>query len=202
MSQTPSDIWIDISYYFHEVYNCIHLKAFLASLPVVYTMHFLGEWHLFEILFSTMGADLGLRLMLTCQSKKVRWCKIVHRIRKWIIRVVAACLTIIAIGVVTHAVSIGLKYDIPILNVVMVLLITLEMNSVLRNLIRLGLPIHPAIMWAVKVLGKSAYDRLMDTVNLQDRKGLRRSYEKEKHELPKLKEENDENFETYPVRDE
>ena len=164
---------------------------------VVYTMHFLGEWHLFEILFVTMGVDLCLRLMVISQSKKLRWYRVTHHIRKWLIRVFTACLTIIAVGVVTHAVSIGLKYDIPILNVVMVLLITLEMNSVFRNMVRLGLPVHPGIIWAMKILGKTAYAKLMDTVDLQKKHGLRKSYEKEKHELPKLKEEKDEDFETY-----
>ena len=52
--------WVEFLYHFDELLHCIHLKAFLASLPIAYATHFLGDWHLLEVYFFVSVLDLLL----------------------------------------------------------------------------------------------------------------------------------------------
>lgn len=152
--------WAELSYQFEELISCIHLKAFIASLPVAYTAHFLGDWHLIEVWFGATCVDLFMGIKVARKSGDFSW----EKIGAWTFKLLVHGCTIIIVGVLAHVASIALKYDVLILNLYMAILITKELGSAVRNMRILNWPVPRILLILVSALDKNAEKKILDTV--------------------------------------
>ena len=155
-----ADAWAELTYHFEEIGNCIHIKAFILSLPVAYTAHFLGDWHLLEIWFVISCFDLLLGIKVARKSGDFSW----EKIGAWTFKLLVHGCTIIVVGVLAYVASIALKYDVLILNLYMAILIAKELGSAVRNMRILNWPVPRILLILVSALNKNAEKRILDTV--------------------------------------
>lgn len=140
-----AEMWAELTYHFEEIINCIHIKAFIMSLPVAYTAHFLGDWHLLEIWFAISCFDLLLGIRVAKKMNEFSW----DKIGSWTFKILVHSLTIIAVGILAHAASIALKYDVIVLNLYLAILIGKELASVVKNARVLQWPIPHTFIFIV-----------------------------------------------------
>lgn len=140
-----ADAWAELTYHFEEIVNCIHIKAFALSLPVAYTAHFLGDWHLLEIWFAISCFDLLLGIRVAKKMNEFSW----DKIGSWTFKIFIHSLTIIAVGILAHAASIALKYDVLILNLYLAILIGKELASVVKNARALKWPVPHTFIFII-----------------------------------------------------
>lgn len=153
--------WDELSYQFEELVSCIHLKALIASLPVAYTAHFLGDWHLIEVWFGATCVDLLMGVKVARKAGDFSW----DKIGAWTAKLLVHGCTIIVVGVlahVAHVASIALTYDALILNLYMAILITKELGSTVRNMRMLNWPVPRILLILVSALDKNAEKRILD----------------------------------------
>ena len=153
-----ADAWAELTYHFEEIVNRIHIKAFILSLPVAYTAHFLGDWHLLEIWFVISCFDLLLGIRVAKKMNEFSW----DKIGSWTFKIFIHSLTIIAVGILAHAASIALKYDVLILNLYLAILIGKELGSAVRNMRILNWPVPRILLILVSALDKNAEKRILD----------------------------------------
>lgn len=139
-----------ISHQSREIWDFVSVKAFFASLPIAYSAHFLGEWHLVEIWFFIAVIDLFLGILLSRKNKNFSW----RRVHAWSFKILIHSCTIIAVGVIAHAASIAATYDVLILNMYVFILIAKELSSLARNAHKLGWPIPTEIFIILSALRK------------------------------------------------
>lgn len=145
MTSKPFTIWDELAYHANGILDCIHIKAFLASLPIAYTVHFLGDWHLLEIWFYLSCFDLFLGIRVSIKLGEFNWDKIIS----WSFKIFIYALTIMAVGALAHAASIALKYDVIVLNLYMAILIGKELASIVKNALILKWPIPHTFVFIV-----------------------------------------------------
>ena len=155
-----ADAWAELTYHFEEIVNCIHIKAFILSLPVAYTAHFLGDWHLLEIWFGATCVDLLMGIKVARKSGDFSW----DRIGAWTFKLLVHGCTIIVVGVLAYVASVALKYNVLILNLYMAILIAKELGSTVRNMRILNWPVPRILLVLVSALDKNAEKRILDTV--------------------------------------
>ena len=155
-----ADAWAELTYHFEEIVNCIHIKAFILSLPVAYTAHFLGDWHLLEIWFGATCVDLLMGIKVARKSGDFSW----DRIGAWTFKLLVHGCTIIVVGVLAYVASVALKYNVLILNLYMAILIAKELGSAVRNMRILNWPVPRILLVLVSALDKNAEKRILDTV--------------------------------------
>ena len=155
-----ADAWAELSYQFEELLSCIHLKALIVSLPVAYTAHFFGDWHLIEVWFGATCVDLFMGIKVARKSGDFSW----EKIRAWTFKLLVHGCTIIVVGVLAHVASIALKYDVLILNLYMAILIAKELGSAVRNMRILNWPVPRILLILVSALDKNAEKRILDMV--------------------------------------
>ena len=160
MLNKATNVGAELSYQFEELLSCIHLKALIASLPVAYTAHFLGDWHLIEVWFGATCVDLLMGIKVARKSGDFSW----DRIGAWTFKLLVHGCTIIVVGVLAHVASVALKYNVLILNLYMAILITKELGSAVRNMRILNWPVPRILLILVSALDKNAEQRILDTV--------------------------------------
>ena len=182
MFNKATNVWTELAYHFEEIMNCIHIKAFIVSLPVAYTAHFLGDWHLLEIWFYTSCFDLFLGIRVACKLNEFSW----EKIASWSFKILVYALTIIAVGILAHAASIALGYDIIILNIYMAILIGKEFASIVKNARILKWPIPHTFVFIVtffdKNLEKKVKEMMEKLFNIENPPHNRRSSDKKEKE--------------------
>ena len=160
MLDKAANVGAELSYQFEELLSCIHLKALIASLPVAYTAHFLGDWHLIEVWFGATCVDLLMGIKVARKSGDFSW----DRIGAWTFKLLVHGCTIIVVGVLAHVASVALKYNVLILNLYMAILITKELGSTVRNMRILNWPVPRILLVLVSALDKNAEKRILDMV--------------------------------------
>lgn len=160
MREEAAKIWTELLYHIDELINCIHLKAFLASLPIAYVTHFFGDWHLLEIYFGASVVDLLLGICLAVRHKQFSWSKI----HSWSLKILVHFSTVIVVGVIAHAVSKAMKYDVYILDAYVALLIMVEMASIVRNAKALHWPVPDILVVIVAVVNKKAHKHVFQVL--------------------------------------
>ena len=153
--------WAELSYQFQEIVDCVHLKAFFASLPAAFAAHFLGDWHLLEIWFAMTCVDLLAGVWLAVKQNKFSW----DKIGSWTFKMLVHACTIIAVGILAHAASIALKYDILILNVYLLILIMKELGSTVRNMLDMGWPVPRILVIIVSTVDRKAEKKVVTMLN-------------------------------------
>ena len=165
MDYEARETWRALSYYTSDILDCLQMKSIILGIPVAYASYFFGNWYLVPIFFATSFADLFFGIWAAVAIGAFKW----ESVGRWVLKTLTHCLTIIAMGIITFTVSVGVGYTVPILNFMLVLLIAMEMSSVLRNAAKAGLPIHPLVMSIVNMISKTAYQRLTYAINLERR---------------------------------
>ena len=155
-----ADAWAELTYHFEEIVNCIHLKALIASLPVAYTAHFLGDWHLIEVWFGATCVDLFMGIKVARKSGDFSW----DKIGAWTFKLLVHGCTIIVVGVLAYVASIALKYNVLILNLYVAILITKELGSTVRNMRILNWPVPRILLVLISTLDKNVEKRILGTV--------------------------------------
>lgn len=160
MLDKATNVGAELSYQFEELLSCIHLKALIAGLPVAYTAHFLGDWHLIEVWFGATCVDLLMGIKVARKSGDFSW----DRIGAWTFKLLVHGCTIIVVGVLAYVASVALKYNVLILNLYMAILITKELGSAVRNMRILNWPVPRILLVLVSALDKNAEKRILDMV--------------------------------------
>lgn len=155
-----ANFWGEFAYHFDEILNSIQLRALLASLPVAYSVYFLGSWHLLEVWFIVACVDLLLGIRLACVLNTFSW----QRINSWSFKLLIHSLTILAVGALAHVASVALKYDILILNIYVVILIGKELASVVKNMKALKWPVPTAFVLIVTVFDQNMEKKVQDVL--------------------------------------
>lgn len=158
MPNVATEAWAELVYHFDAIVNCIHLRAFIASLPIAFTAHFFGNWHLLEIWFMVACVDLLLGILLARKLNEFSW---LH-IGSWSFKIFVHACTIIAVGILAHAASIALEYDVLILNLYMTILIGKELGSAVRNAKAMQWPIPHILIIIINVFDKDAERKITE----------------------------------------
>ena len=161
MLSKSTQAWAELTYHFDEILNCIHIKAFIMSLPVAYTAHFLGDWHLLEIWFTISCFDLLLGILVARRMKEFSW----DKIGSWTFKILVHSLTIIAVGILVYAASIVLHYDVMILNIYLAILIGKELASAVKNTRILKWPIPHTFVFIVTLFDKNLEKKVKEMMN-------------------------------------
>ena len=156
MTYKPPDLWRELCYQLEEIIGWLHFKAFFASLPVAYTAHFLGDWHLLELWFGVACIDLFMGIQLARKSNTFSW----DRISAWTFKILVHGCTIIVVGVLAHVASIALKYDVLILNIYMAILIAKELGSIVRNASVMNWPVPHVLTTLITIIDSSAEKKI------------------------------------------
>lgn len=160
MLNKSAQAWAELTYHFEEIINCINIKAFIMSLPVAYTAHFLGDWHLLEIWFVISCFDLLLGIRVAKRMNEFSW----DKIGSWTFKILVHSLTIIAVGILAHAASIALKYDVIVLNLYLAILIGKELASVVKNARILKWPIPQTFIFIVTFFDQNLEAKVKSTI--------------------------------------
>lgn len=161
MANRVSGSWAELTYQFDEILNCIHLKAFFLSLPAAYAAHFLGDWHLLEVWFLVICMNLVTGVLFAIKENRFSW----DKIGQWSFKVFVHSCTIIAVGIVAHAASTALKYDVIVLNIYLMILIAKEMGSTIRNMLDMGWPVPRILVYIVTAIDRKAEKKVITTIN-------------------------------------
>lgn len=156
MQEEVTKIWTELLYHVDELLHCIHLKAFLASLPIAYATHFLGDWHLLEIYFGVSAADLALGILLARKNGVFSW----QRIHSWSLKILVHFSSIAVVGVIALAASIAARYDVYILNAYVALLTIIEISAAVVKARKLNLPVPHILVVIVAVVNKKAHKHI------------------------------------------
>lgn len=161
MAYKLPSIWGELCYQLEEIADWIHLKTFFASLPVAYTAHFLGDWHLLELWFGVACVDLFMGIQLARKAKIFSW----DKISAWTFKILVHGTTIIVVGILAHVASIALKYDVLILNIYMAILIAKELGSVVRNASVLNWPIPNVLVTIITAIDTNAEKKIVEVTH-------------------------------------
>ena len=194
MPDRSVSLWADFSYHFDEIISVIHIKAFIFSLPVAYSAHFLGDWHLLEMWFFLSCFDLLLGMRVACKQHKFSF----DKIGSWSFKILVHSLTIIAVGILAHMASVSLTHDVIILNLYVTILSGKELASIVRNAKILKWPVPHIFVFIVTAFDKNleskvrdAIDKIFHTDQKNRRKMDRPHMNSKKEHLPQLEEEDE-----------
>ena len=153
--------WVELLHHFDELLYCIHIKAFIASLPVAYATHFLGDWHLLEVYFSVSVLDLLLGVAYAVKRKKFSW----RKVHSWSVKILVHFSTVAVVGVMAYVVSIALRHGVYMLDAYVAVLTVIEIASVVKNARALQLPVPSILAALVAVVHKKAHKRADDLLD-------------------------------------
>lgn len=156
MQEEVTKLWTELLYHMDELLHCIHLKAILASLPIAYATHFLGDWHLLEIYFGVSVVDLALGILLARKKGIFSW----QRIHSWSVKILVHFSSVAVVGVIAHAASIAAKCDVYILNAYVALLTIIEISAAVVKAKALKLPVPYILAVIVAVVNKKAHKHI------------------------------------------
>ena len=136
-----------MSQHLDQIFAGIQIKAALASVSALFISALGGGWFIFELWFILNVIDLICGVSLAIKDD----CFSRRRIYDWVIKTFTHILTIILIGFVSFTLSYLAKYNIPILDWFVFVLVLTEVASIFNSLIKLGLPVPPL---AQKIVAK------------------------------------------------
>ena len=174
MREEVIKIWAELLYYLDELIHCIHIKAFLASLPIAYASHFFGDWHLLEIYFGVSVSDLALGICLACKRGIFSW----QKIHSWSMKVLVHFSSIIVVGVLAHAASIASRYDVYILDVYVAILITMELSAALVKAKALQWPVPDVLIVIVTIVNRRAHKQIFKVLEEEIPETIKNKLEK------------------------
>jgi phage-related holin len=145
-------------YYVRELYDSLNLATLLATIPILFTAHLLGDWRLVEAYFFVTFADLALGIINSYYNHKFNW----DRLGKWVIKLSTHCVVIILVGIVGAVLKIATTVDVHLLNLALAVLTIQEISSILRNMCKMGLPVPPFIIALTKKMNKRLMRKLDD----------------------------------------
>lgn len=172
-------VWAELLYYVDELIHCIHIKAFVASLPIAYASHFFGDWHLLEIYFSASVVDLILGICLACKRGVFSW----QKIHSWSIKILVHFSSIIVVGVIAYAASIAARYDMYILDAYVALLTTMELSAAIVKAKALQLPVPDILIVIVTVVSRKAHKQIFTALNEEVPEVIKNKLEKTDEDL-------------------
>lgn len=145
----------EMSRHVEDICTYLNIPAFLASLPVAFSSHFFGDWHLLEIWFYSTCLDLLLGSWAAKKRKKFS----VRRFRSWSCKILVHGISILIVGVLAYVSSVALGYNVWILNIYLAIMIFKELASLVRNMEKLGWPVPELLVHMVDALEKNASKR-------------------------------------------
>ena len=164
--QRLQELWIDLIYQLDVVWSCIHLKAFLLSLPVVYTSYFFADWHLIEIWMCALFADLITGALRARKENRFSWV----RVRDWAFKVFVHCMCALAAGAVSHMASVLAGRDIPFLDAFVTVMATWEIGSALDHAKAMGWPVPEPLYMFVHWVHERAFSRIRKSLRIDRNK--------------------------------
>ena len=171
--------WVELLYHFDELLHCIHLKAFIASLPVAYATYFLGDWHLLEVYFFVSVLDLLLGVAYAVKRKKFSW----RKVHSWSVKILVHFSTVVVVGVMAHVVSTALRHDVYILDAYVAVLTVIEIASVIKNARALQLPVPSILAALVAVVHKKAHKHVFSVLDEEVPENIKKEMEKANEDL-------------------
>lgn len=146
------EFWLDMGYYFSQIWVGWNVKAPLAIMTGFYSGYLNGDWLMFIVfcLMTLFDVLLGSWLALK------RRCFDPRLFGKWVLKVLVHFAVILVVAVCIKSILAPLGVKFPLLDLFLGFLICTEGLSVLKNMRRLGWPVPKAAVRIVAGLQSEA----------------------------------------------